>query len=179
VALAARADPGLAAHRSRVIKLADVPSRRHQDTPSHQTTPARLRPGRQPERGSGEMAGNLKWQRVQVAQGMPVQISITGNVATRVVTRFFWLPVSDDIVADRWDRDDGVVLTFDPAKVLANQQNHLAFAARMAPVDPKGTLLVITLRVQQGKQVLFEHVFSEPSSDPTTPVAVDDGIALA
>ncbi len=125
------------------------------------------------------MTGALNMKTVTITPGQPVLISVTGNVATRVVTRFFWLPVSDSTVADQWDRDDGVVLSFDPAKVVAGQQNHLVFASRMAPVEAKNTNLFITFQVRQGNTILLQQTYAETTSDPTVPVAVDDGITLA
>lgn len=125
------------------------------------------------------MASILVWKSVTVAGGTPVNIRITGNVDTRVVTRYFWLPDSDDTVDARWDRDDGELLEFDPSKIKAGQQNHLGFSCRAAPLDPSETSLFVTFVLRQGNTILLEQDYPLEVSDPNTPVRISDGITLA
>ena len=125
------------------------------------------------------MASILKWQEVSVDQSQPVRISVTGNVDTRVVTRYFWLPLNDATSEVKWDRDDGEVLEFDPSRIKANQQNHLGFSCRAAPVVPTEKSLFITFEVRQGNTVLLERAYPLEVTDPNTPVRLSDGIALA
>lgn len=124
------------------------------------------------------MASVLKWKTLKVAPGKSVRISVTGNVATRVVTRFFWLPVSDDTVDTKWDRDDGQVLEFDPSLIKVGQQNHLGFACRAAPLEASDATVFFTFQVRQDNAVLEEATYSLDVSDPNTPVRLSDGITL-
>ena len=125
------------------------------------------------------MADVLNMKTVTIDPAQAVVLSVTGNVATRVVTRDFWLPDKDDTVADQWDRDDGEELSLPGTKLVSGKQNHFVFAARMAPVEPKGTSLFITFQVRQGDKILLKQTYARTTSDPTVPVAVDDGIAFA
>ncbi len=125
------------------------------------------------------MASILKWQEVPVDKSQPVRVSVTGNVDTRVVTRYFWLPVNDATSDGKWDRDDGEVLEFDPSRIKVGQQNHLGFSCRAAPVVPTERNLFIVLEVRQGNTVLLEQAYPLEVADPNTPVRVSDGITLA
>jgi hypothetical protein len=124
------------------------------------------------------MASILKWKAVTVQAGSPVQITVTGNVDTRVVTRYFWLPVADDTIDTRWDRGDGAELEFDPARIQAGGKNHLGFSCRAAPVVETEKNLFITLLVRQGNTVLLEQSYALDVDDPNTPVRLSDGITL-
>jgi hypothetical protein len=125
------------------------------------------------------MASILKWQEVSVDKSQPVRIRVTGNVDTRVVTRYFWLPVNDATSDGKWDRDDGGVLEFDTSRIKVGQQNHLGFSCRAAPVVPTERNLFIVLEVRQGNTVLLEQAYSLEVADQNTPVRVSDGITLA
>lgn len=125
------------------------------------------------------MAIILRWQKVQVVTGQPVRISVTGNVDTRVVTRYFWLPVNDTASDAKWDRDDGEVLEFDPSHIKANQQNHLGFSCRAAPVVLTEKNLFINFEVRQGNTILLEQAYPLEVVDPNTPARISDGITLA
>lgn len=124
------------------------------------------------------MASILRWKAVPTASGSPVTITVTGNVDTRVVTRYFWLPNSDQVVDTRWDRDDGEALEFDLARVTQGTQNHLGFSCRAAPVVPSESHLFITFALRQGNTILEEVSYSLAVADPNTPVRLSDGITL-
>ena len=125
------------------------------------------------------MASVLKWKTVTLTTGGgAVTIAVTGNVDTRVVTRYFWLPKSDDQSQATWDRNDGELLLFDTS-LIAGGQNHLGFSSRLAPVVRSETSLVATFQVRQGNTIVFENVYNLTTTDPTTPAAIDDGITLA
>jgi hypothetical protein len=126
------------------------------------------------------VGGVLKWKTVTVtANGGPVTITVTGNVDTRVVTRYFWLPKSDDQSQQIWDRNDGQALLFDTALIAAGQNNHLGFSCRLAPVVRTETSLVVMLQVRQGNTIVLENQYALTTTDPTVPVSLDDGITLA
>jgi hypothetical protein len=125
------------------------------------------------------MTSILKWKKVQLNSSSPTQFSVRGNVDTRVVTRYFWLPTSDDDAKKTWDRDDGETLEITLASLESGAQNHLGFACRAAPVDPKETALHIFFQVRQGNVILLEQAYRFDVSDPNTPIALADGISLA
>lgn len=125
------------------------------------------------------MASVLKWKTVEVKAGGTMTIAVTGNVDTRVVTRYFWLPKSDDQSEMTSDRNDGEPLLLETSLIVSGQNNHLAFSCRMAPVVRSETSLVVTFQVRQGNTIVLEQPYFLTTTDPTVPVALDDGITLA
>lgn len=125
------------------------------------------------------MTSVLKWKAVTVSQDTPIRVTVTGNVDTRVVTRYFWIPVAGQPSASKSDRNDGVELEFDTRLIAAGKDNRLGFACRAAPVAATETSLFIMFKVRQGDTILLEQDYSLDVSDPNTSVPLNDGISLA
>lgn len=123
------------------------------------------------------MSSVLLWKQLKVLPGK-LRISVTGNVDTRVVTRYFWIPVTGQPSTQRWDRNDGQELEFDTSSITAGQNNRLGFACRAAPVMAAEKSLLIMFKVRQGDTILVDQEYRIDVTDPNVSVPVNDGLSL-
>lgn len=124
------------------------------------------------------MSEFLKWEGLKVAQSSAIRVTITGNVNTRLATRYFWIPVGDHPSASKWTMQDGETLEFDTALITSGKDNRLGFVSQMVPVDANNPNLHVTFQVRQDNSILLEQHYDLLATNPNIQLSLADGISL-